>query len=87
MEPKPISRALRLLACLAALTLGLAAQAGDLTVSAAASLSNAFKELAPGFEAQHPGTRVLLNFGASDALLAQISKGAPVDVFLSLIHI
>lgn len=57
--------------------------AGDLTVSAAASLSKAFKELAPVFEAQQPGTRVLLNFGASDALLVQIGKGAPVDVFAS----
>lgn len=83
----PISRSLRRLAALTALafslTAGSTAQAGELTVSAAASLSNAFKELAPGFEAQHPGTRVRLNFGASDALLAQISKGAPVDVFAS----
>lgn len=59
------------------------AQAADLTVSAAASLGNAFKEIAPAFEARHPGTRVLLNFGASDGLLAQIAKGAPVDVFAS----
>ncbi len=59
------------------------ASAADLTVSAAASLSNAFKALAPGFEAGHPGTKLLLNFAASDALLAQISKGAPVDVFAS----
>ncbi|MEJ6001267.1 molybdate ABC transporter substrate-binding protein [Paucibacter soli] len=60
---------------------GPAAQAADLTVSAASSLSNAFRELAPAFEARHPGTRLLLNFAASDALLAQIAKGAPVDVF------
>ena len=60
-----------------------AAQAADLTVSAAASLSNAFKELAPAFEAQNPGSKVLLNFAASDALLAQMAKGAPVDVFAS----
>lgn len=59
------------------------AGAADLTVSAAASLSNAFKELAPAFEAQNPGTQLLFNFAASDALLAQISKGAPVDVFAS----
>lgn len=65
----------------ALLALALPGHAADLTVSAAASLTNAFKELAPAFEAQHPGTKVLLNFGASDALLAQISKGAPVDVF------
>ena len=61
----------------------LPALAADLTVSAAASLGTAFKEIAPAFEARHPGTRVLLNFGASDALLAQIAKGAPVDVFAS----
>jgi len=59
----------------------LLAQAADLTVSAASSLSNAFRELAPAFEARHPGTRLLLNFAASDALLAQIAKGAPVDLF------
>jgi molybdate transport system substrate-binding protein len=59
------------------------AQAADLTVSAAASLTNAFKELAPAFEARNPGTTLLLNFAASDALLAQIAKGAPADVFAS----
>ncbi|MBV8605256.1 MAG: molybdate ABC transporter substrate-binding protein [Pelomonas sp.] len=67
------------------LTLGLApaARAVDLTVSAAASLAESFRELAPAFEAQHPGTHVVLNFAASDALLAQIRQGAPVDVFAS----
>ncbi len=60
-----------------------AAQAAEVTVSAAASLTNAFRELAPAFEAAHPGTRLQFNFAASDALLAQISKGAPVDVFAS----
>jgi molybdate transport system substrate-binding protein len=63
--------------------MSLAAQAADLTVSAAASLTNAFKELAPALEAQHPGTTVVFNFAASDALLAQIAKGAPADVFAS----
>ena len=60
-----------------------AANAADLTVSAAASLSNAFRELGPAFEAQNPGTSVVFNFAASDALLAQIAKGAPADVFAS----
>lgn len=60
-----------------------AGHAADLTVSAAASLTNAFKELGPAFEASHPGTQVVFNFAASDALLAQIAKGAPVDVFAS----
>jgi molybdate transport system substrate-binding protein len=71
---------------LAAALLGLtvaAAQAADLTISAAASLTNAFKELGPVFEAQNPGTAVVFNFAASDALLAQIARGAPADVFAS----
>lgn len=59
------------------------AQAAEVTVSAAASLTNAFKEAAQAFESRNPGTRVLLNFAASDALLQQIAKGAPVDVFAS----
>lgn len=71
----------QLFVCLIAVIGGTAAHAADLTVSAAASLTNAFRELAPLFEARHPGTQVLLNFAASDALLAQIAKGAPVDVF------
>ena len=57
--------------------------AGEVLVSAAASLTNAFKEVAQRYEAQHPGTKVLLNFGASGALLQQMAKGAPVDVFAS----
>ena len=63
--------------------LSLTANAADLTVSAAASLTNAFRDLGPAFEAQHPGTKVVFNFGASDALLAQIAKGAPADIFAS----
>ena len=55
------------LAC-ALMAAGLA-HAADVTVSAAASLTNAFKELAPAFEAAHPGTRLLFNFAASDTLL------------------
>ena len=62
-------------------TVGLAAHAADLTVSAAASLTNALRELGPVFEAQNAGTKVVFNFAASDALLAQIAKGAPADVF------
>jgi len=57
--------------------------AGEITVSAAASLTNAFKEIAHGFEAQNPGSKINFNFAASGALLQQIAKGAPVDVFAS----
>jgi molybdate transport system substrate-binding protein len=76
----------RLRRCIGSVVLALissAASAADLTVSAAASLTNAFKELGPMFEAQNPGTSVIFNFAASDALIAQIAKGAPVDLFAS----
>ncbi len=59
------------------------AQAGEITVSAAASLSNAFKEIAQVYETQHSTSKVALNFAGSGALLQQIAKGAPVDVFAS----
>jgi len=62
---------------------GPSAHAGELVVSAAASLTNAFKEVAQGYEKEHAGTKVILNFGASDVLLQQIVKGAPADVFAS----
>lgn len=73
----------RCAAVLCAASFALCAQAADLTVSAASSLTNVFKELGPAFEAQNPGTSVIFNFGASDALMTQIAKGAPVDVFAS----
>ncbi|HEY2558669.1 MAG TPA: molybdate ABC transporter substrate-binding protein [Caldimonas sp.] len=60
-----------------------AAAAADLTISAAASLTNAFQEIGTAFEAANPGTQVQFNFAASGQLLQQIAKGAPVDVFAS----
>lgn len=63
--------------------LPLLAAAQQLTVSAAASLSHAFNELATKFEAGKPGVTLRLNFSASGALIQQITQGAPVDVFAS----
>ena len=80
----PMNSPLRpVLAVALAFALGIGASAAELTVSAAASLTNAFQELGPQFEVANPGTKVLFNFGASGALLQQIAKGAPVDVFAS----
>jgi molybdate transport system substrate-binding protein len=67
----------------ASTTFATAVQAADLTVSAAASLTNAFNDLKKTFEAQNPGVDVRYNFAASGALLQQIANGAPVDVFAS----
>jgi molybdate transport system substrate-binding protein len=59
------------------------ARAAELTVSAAASLTNAFQEIGRAFEQSNPNDKVRFNFGASGSLLQQISRGAPVDVFAS----
>ncbi|MDO9403024.1 MAG: molybdate ABC transporter substrate-binding protein [Polaromonas sp.] len=76
-------RLYRCLCLVVALALPWAASAQQITVSTAASLSDAFKELGPKFEATRPGATVRFNFAASGALLQQISQGAPVDVFVS----
>jgi len=55
----------------------------ELLVSAAASLTNAFKDVGKQFEAANPGVKVVFNFASSGALMQQIDKGAPVDVFAS----
>jgi len=55
----------------------------ELVVSAAASLTSAFREIGSAFEAEHRGVKVVFNFASSDILLAQIAKGAPADVFAS----
>lgn len=70
---------LRIIVAVATLAGGVA-QAGELTVSAASSLTQAFKGVAQAYERQHAGTTVALNFGASGALLQQVARGAPVDV-------
>lgn len=59
------------------------AHAETLLVAAAASLTNAFKDLASSYEQAHPGTQVLTTFGASDVVLRQILEGAPADLFAS----
>jgi molybdate transport system substrate-binding protein len=55
-------------------------QAHNLVVSAAASLTNAFTEIGPLFEAQNPGVTVRFNFAGSGTLVQQISNGAPADI-------
>lgn len=56
---------------------------GSITVFAAASLTKTFGELATKFEAAHPGVTVQTSFAGSAALVAQITAGAPADVFAS----
>jgi molybdate transport system substrate-binding protein len=56
--------------------------ADEVTLFAAASLTDALKEIAAGFEAES-GHKVLLNLGGSNDLARQIKAGAPADAFFS----
>lgn len=56
---------------------------GELLVSAAASLTDAFAEMESAFEDANPDLDVVLNLGSSSALREQILEGAPADVFAS----
>ncbi len=53
----------------------------EITVSAASSLSDAFKDIETEFQKNHPDSKINFNFGASGMLEKQIEQGAPVDIF------
>ena len=55
----------------------------EITVSAAISLSNAFREIGDAFRNEYPDVKLYFNFGASGTLMRQIEQGAEVDVFAS----
>lgn len=72
------TKALVLCGLLAATTVS----AAELTVHAAASLTDAMKEIGAAYE-KESGDKVQFNFGASNMLARQIEEGAPADVFFS----
>jgi molybdate transport system substrate-binding protein len=53
-----------------------------LTIAAANSLRDAFRQLLPLFEAQNKDISVRVIYGPSKTLTKQIEEGAPIDVFL-----
>ncbi|QGK68566.1 molybdate ABC transporter substrate-binding protein [Allosaccharopolyspora coralli] len=55
----------------------------ELTVLAAASLTDPFEEVAARFSEQNPGVRVRFDFQGSSTLAEQIIQGRPADVFAS----
>jgi molybdate transport system substrate-binding protein len=59
-----------------------ALSAADITVFAAASLSDALKEIAQNYEASS-GDKLKFNLAASSVLARQIKEGAPADLFFS----
>ena len=84
LSPRGLARALPALVVVLVLSLSTQpARAAEMTVSAAASLTNAFTELKELFEKKRAGLTVNTNFAASNPLLKQLQEGAPVDVFAS----
>lgn len=60
-----------------------AQQHRQLVIFAAASLTDAFEDIATAFETAHPTVEILFNFGGSSTLAAQLNQGAPADIFAS----
>ena len=58
-------------------------QAKSLTILAAASLSEPFKDLGKIFEAKNAGVKVEFSFAGSQQLAQQLDQGAAADVFAS----
>jgi molybdate transport system substrate-binding protein len=58
------------------------ANAQELFVSAASSLTDAMKEIGGRYEKRNPD-KIVFNFGASSLLARQIEEGVPADVFVS----
>jgi molybdate transport system substrate-binding protein len=58
------------------------AHAAEISVFAAASLTDSLKQIAADYE-KHSGDKIVFNFGASSTLARQIEEGAPADIFFS----
>ena len=63
--------------------LGLSANAGTIKIAVAANVSYAINDLKKEFNKLHPNTKVRVTLGSSGILTAQISHGAPYDLFMS----
>ena len=57
--------------------------AKEITIALAANVSYAIKDLIKEFNIQNPNTKVNVIIGSSGKLTAQITHGAPYDLFLS----
>lgn len=71
------------LSLLISVLLASGAAAGQVRLSAAASMTDAVKELMATYGREQPGVTILANFASSGSLAKQIAAGAPADLYIS----
>ncbi|MCB2180946.1 MAG: molybdate ABC transporter substrate-binding protein [Desulfobulbaceae bacterium] len=59
------------------------AQSADVSLSVAASMTDAVRELAAAYTRENTGVSIRPNFGSSGSLAKQIAQGAPADIYIS----
>lgn len=62
---------------------GVSAESVELTILAAASLTDVCNEIKTAYEAEHENVTLHFSYGGSGALQTQIEEGVPADVFFS----
>ena len=75
-------RLIKILFVGAALIANASLHAAEVTVFAAASLTDSLKEVAAAYE-KESGDKIVFNFAASSTLARQIEAGGPADIFFS----
>lgn len=78
-----LSRLCALLALLGTLALTQTAQAGTITIAAAADLKFAMDEIVEVFRKENPEDRIEVIYGSSGKFHTQIQQGAPFDLYFS----
>src|SRR5580700_7914042 len=68
--------------CLLSLLPALAADAGQVTIAAAADLTFVFKDVGARFK-KETGNTIRISYGSSGNFFSQIQNGAPFDMFFS----
>ncbi len=77
-----MKKLLQIIAIACMVTAAVSARSADVTVFAAASLTDSLKQIAADYQKQ-TGRTVTFNFEASSILARQIQEGAPADIFFS----